>query len=255
MPSQKVLAFSGVLATALAVAVVESIGGGIGDRVVGVFEEDPPLVTSSATEEIFECGTQLFVPAPRAEEILSSEPPADVDWNDFHRSNRAGVAGQNVVEVSIQGESSRTITLTRIDLEVERRPRQRGAVFSNPCGDAIHGRSVRFDLDRRPPAIVASTEDPEGIAAVDAAGRSLYKPIRFPWTVSVTDPLLLRIVGQTKRCDCRWRASITWRSGGESGRIAVDNDGKGYRVVGGERVRHYSNGGAEAGWQRYPSPS
>jgi hypothetical protein len=54
----------------------------------------------------------------------------------------------------------------------------------------------------------------------------------FPWTVSLTDPLLIHIVTIAKRCYCVWRAFVTWRSGSKSGRIAIDNGGKGYEVFG-----------------------
>jgi hypothetical protein len=61
--------------------------------------------------------------------------------------------------------------------------------------------------------------------------------------VSITDPLLLQIVAASRRCLCAWRARVTWRSGAKSGRIEVDNGGKGYTVVGDSGVAHYT--GAE----------
>ena len=259
-PMQRSLKVFGALLTALVLAVVTAIGTGIGSSVTDLFksdDEDAVLITSSATEEVLECGTGLFVPSARAELLVSGERPGALDWRAFRRDNQGAVAAESVVEVSVQGESARTITLTRVDVEVEREPRSRGAVFSNPCGDAIHGRSLHVDLDRTPPAVVRSSADPEGIAgATDAAGRSVYKEIRFPWTVSVTDPLILRVVALTKQCDCTWRAAITWRSGGKSGEVAVDNDGKGYRVVGGEALAHYvsSDGRGRGPWRRVSQP-
>ena len=59
------------------------------------------------------------------------------------RVNDARVAEQSVVLVSIQGESARTITLTGIRFDVKRRAQPAGAVFVNPCGDNINGRSLR----------------------------------------------------------------------------------------------------------------
>jgi len=58
------------------------------------------------------------------------------------------------------------------------------------------------------------------------------KPIRFPWTVSLTDPLTLSIVAITKRCYCIWRAAISWQSGGKVGVLHIDNSNHGYAVVG-----------------------
>jgi hypothetical protein len=259
-PMQRSVKVFGALLTALVLAVVTAIGTGIGSGVTGLFksdDDDPALISSSATEEVLECGTGFFVPSDRAQLLLSGEAAGAPDWRAFRRENRGAVSAESVVEVAIQGESARTITLTRVDVEVERDRRPQGAVFSNPCGDAIHGRSLHVDLDRTPPAVVRSSADPEGIAGVvDAAGRSLYKEIRFPWTVSVTDPLILRVVALTERCDCTWRAAITWRSGGRSGEVKVDNDGKGYRVVGGDAIPHYVSRGerGRGPWRRLPPP-
>ena len=68
--------------------------------------------------------------------------------------------------------------------------------------------------------------------------------------MSITDPLLLQIVAASRRCLCTWRARVTWRSGAKSGRIEVDNGGKGYTVVGDSGVAHYT--GAER-WVRFSS--
>jgi hypothetical protein len=249
---KRALAVGGTIATAAVVAFSEAVGGGLGSAVLDLFRSDPPLVTSSASEEVYECGTQLFVEDPQASRIASA-PVADTEWTAFKRTNRAVVADRSTVEISIQGESERTITLTGVDIEVDRRPRPAGAVFSNPCGDAIRGRALKVDLDRRPPVVVASVDDPEGIVdAVDENGQSPYRPMRFPYTVSLTDPLLLRIVAETERCLCTWRAAIRWRSGGESGRLQIDADGRGYTVAGLDGAPSFTNSG-DRGWQRFES--
>jgi glycosyltransferase involved in cell wall biosynthesis len=38
-------------------------------------------------------------------------------------------------------------------------------------------------------------------------------PITFPWTVSLTDPLLLYVVAIAEFCACKWSAEIPWVSG------------------------------------------
>lgn len=239
----------GVIAMAALVAIATAIGTGLGGRVLALFEPEQVL-SSSATEEIYECGTQLFVRQPTAAKIVSGDVSAEPEWTSFHRRHKAAVAEQSVVEVSIQGESSRKITLTRIEFEVRRQKRPAGALFSNACGDAVIGRFVQLDLDRRPPAIVGSTADPEGIVgAVDPEGRGSFRAIKFPWTVSITDPLLLKVVATTKRCLCNWRGYITWRSGGETGRIPIDNAGKGYTVAGISGLRHFSRIESQGRWQ------
>jgi hypothetical protein len=248
------LKWMGGVATALVVAVVGVVGTGLGSGLVDAVKSDPPLVTSSETQSVHQCGTPLFVADPQSTKVAADRATGKLDWPAFHRRFNAVIAQPSVVELSIQGESARPIVLTRADFEVVRHRRPQGAIFSNPCGDSINGRSLQVDLDRRHPVVVRSVADPDGVLGVlDESGEGAYRPIRFPWTVSLEDPLILKIVATTKRCDCTWRGSITWKSGERTGRIPVDNDGKGYRVVGIEGVRWYRN--ENDGWQRFVSQS
>jgi len=59
----------------------------------------------------------------------------------------------------------------------------------------------------------------------------------------MTDPLLLRIIATTKRCYCVWRAEIAWRSGDQSGVMRIDNNGKGYAVVGDDGATAFGSDG------------
>lgn len=229
-----------VLVAGLLAAMVATIGAGLGSRALGLFDEEPSPVSYSSIEQVHECGTGLFVSGARA---ASGKIPMTEDWAAFRRSNRAAVQSPNDVQVSIQGESARTITLTRIDFVVERRTRPVGAMYANPCGDSIRGRHIQVDLDKKPPAVIGSSEDPDAaVGEIDSAGRSPNKPLRFPWTVSITDPLLLDVVAETRRCYCVWRAKITWRSGAKSGTIDVDNNGDGYVAVGGDGAKTFLGG-------------
>lgn len=226
------------------------MGSGAGKAVVDWVGGDEVLVSASSERQVLECGTPVFLREPLAADLASGALAAPSNWPVFAGQTGAAVAGNDVVQVSIQGESSRTITLTDIDVETERAVRPDGAVFTNPCGDATRGRSVRFDLDRTPPQLVASVADAEGVLPLtDIPGQRPAEPLELPWTVSVTDPLLLKVVATTRTCLCTWRASITWRSGGESGTIHVDNDGEGYVLAGAAGVpRYVRSGTAASGW-------
>lgn len=236
--SRRAWKFAGVLATALLVAMVTAIGTGLGSGVLDLFgggDEEPDPISYSASEQISECGTALFIPAKQVSRARSSPI---VDWEAFQKAHGGAVAGGSVVQVSIQGESARTVTLTGIDFMVKRRPRPPGAILSKPCGDSIYGRYVRADLDRQPVAVTGSADDPKAqVDEVSGATLGSYKPITFPWTVSLTDPLLLQIIASTKRCSCTWRAEIPWSSGEQTGEISIDNGGSGYTVVGIEGAR------------------
>ena len=238
--SRRALKFAGVLASALLVAMVTAIGTGLGSGVLDLFDgsdEEPDPISYSATEQISECGTALFIPAKQVSRARSSSTGVR-DWGALRKAHGGAVAGGSVVQVSIQGESARTVNLTGIKFTVKRRPRPPGAIISKPCGDLIYGRYIRADLDRQPVAVTSSADDP-GAAVDEVSGvtQGSFKPIRFPWAVSVTDPLLLQIIASTKRCSCTWRAEIPWSSGELTGKILIDNGGSGYRVVGMEGAR------------------
>ena len=231
---------------ALGVIVPQLVGRA--ERTIG---GEPKLVSYSANQQIIQCGTTLFVPGPRAS---SGNLPTSSDWPAFKRSTDASVVSPGVITVSILGETSRTITLTGINFTVVRRKRPKGGTFAAPCGDSLQGRFVEADLDRRPALVVASSREPHGIVGPTLPGHRPNKPIEFPWTVSVTDPLLLDIVTMTKRCFCTWKADISWQSGDKSGVIRIDNGGKGYPVVGGEGVPSFLDNGNNS-WQRFKGPS
>lgn len=132
--------FVGALGTALLVAMVTAIGTGLGSEVLNLFggdEEERDPISYSASEEISECGTHLVIPGEQAKGLVSGAIPAPSpisDWEAFRSSHGGFVADQSVVQIWIQGESSRTVTLTGIDFTVERRSRPPGAIFLQPCG-------------------------------------------------------------------------------------------------------------------------
>jgi hypothetical protein len=235
------------LVGALILAAVGAIGSGLGNDITSLFSSGPTLISYSAAPVIVQCGTSLFVSGSRAK---SGRLPVTSDWPAFKRSTGAAVVSPGVVTVSIQGETSRPITLTGIDFTVVRRNRPDGGAFAAPCGSGVQGRFIEADLDRTPAAVVSSSREPSGVlGATRIPGHRPNKPIEFPWSVSLTDPLLLDIVATTKRCFCTWRARISWQSGDKTGVIAVDNGGQGYSVVGGDGVRTYLQGNSK--WQPF----
>ena len=250
-PRRRLWLTGAALASTLVLAVVTAIGTGIGSSALHLFQGDGALISFSETEQTDACGTSLFLRRANAKAAAAQKMPGYSDWQDFRRLNDAIVASPSIVEVSIQGESSRVITLARIDFSVDRMRRPAGAVFSTPCGDATRGRFLEVDLDREPVAVLGSNADPDASRPGRPGGRAVYKPFRVPWTVSLTDPLLLKIIARTSRCYCLWRATITWRSGDQSGVMRVDNHGDGYAVAGPEGVTAFGAGGS-ARWTRQP---
>ncbi|HEX6152642.1 MAG TPA: hypothetical protein VFZ19_03880 [Solirubrobacterales bacterium] len=153
----------------------------------------------------------------------------------------AAAAGRGMVQVAIQGESERKVTLTGIEFQVERSPPPEGAVFDFPCGGSTVGRIIEVDLDPIPPQITASSAEVDGSLGT-IRGRPLSRPIRFPWTVSLTDPLLLYVIAASDRCYCAWTAEIPWVSGSQRGVISVADEGDGFQVIAADDVDSYGIG-------------
>lgn len=196
-----------------------------------------------------ECFGPLYLPSSRARQVLKSSVPED--WSLLESAPGAAPAEHDLIQVAIQGESERKVTLTGIDFQVTRSPRPKGITVSRPCGGPIVGRAMIVDLDHEPPEITASSAEIGGMVGSYPNGQALSEPIRFPWTVSVTDPLLLEIIATTEHCYCTWTAEIPWVSGSKQGVISVGSEGHGFTVVDTKGLDSYGIG-QDGGWQKSP---
>jgi hypothetical protein len=135
----------------------------------------------------------------------------------------------------------------------EQTKRHDGALFSAPCGGGINARGLVVDVEENPPEVVSSSDELEGSIESGGMSGSSTSPIDFPWTVSLTDPLLLYVVARAEFCDCTWAAEIPWVSGSQSGTIEIDDHGEPFRVIGEEALDGYTIG--EDGWSMYKTAS
>jgi hypothetical protein len=126
-----------------------------------------------------ECGTSTFLPALVAKSVLSKERPSN--WSIIEHEPGATFADRDIVQVSIQGESERTVILTGVSFQARRVPRPAGSAFEEPCGGPTVGRAIEVDLDATPPRIVGSNVDKDGIIGASEGGHPIIHPIRFPW--------------------------------------------------------------------------
>jgi hypothetical protein len=254
------LTVGGAVFLALATAFASGFGSKLADT---VGSSSAPLISSSATGELAGCGPGVFLPEGSVVRALEMNPGKEEVMEELQGLPGFAFADDGRVNVSIQGGSDRVVTLTGISFHVTRGRRPRGALFEDPCGGPTIGRTILFDLDSRPPEILESNElahTPLGSRAGD--GERLTKPIRFPWTVSLTDPLLLALIATTRsECFCTWSAEIPWVSGSDRGVIDVDNGGSGYSLASSRGLRTYGPSfDGSAGWtesppQRLPPPA
>lgn len=243
-----ILAGAGAALLALVTGFSSGVGSKLADA-VGSSDDDAPLLTYSVIELTGKCTGGTFLPRSQAAEALRQAPPED--WTILDQEPGAAFVNRSSLSLSVQGESARTITLTGIEFDVTRQARPPGAVFGSLCGGPTVGRALEVDLDANPPRVVNSSAEEDGmLESKGPNGERLTRPIRFPWTVSVTDPLLLDIIATTESCYCTWRAEIPWVSGAERGAILIDNDGEGYTVTEAEGVPSYIP--SWDGWRRNP---
>ncbi|MGB2712451.1 MAG: hypothetical protein WBC33_13160 [Conexibacter sp.] len=204
------------------------------------------MLSYSSTEVKADCTYDTFLPPASARAALDRDPPTD--WTIIQRQPGAVFVDREIVQVSVQGESARVITLTGIAFHVVRSARPSGERFSHACGGPFAGRAMEVDLDGNPPRIVASSKEVDGVLGeIGANGQRTARPISFPWTVSITDPLLLYIFAGTESCYCEWTAEIPWVSGARRGVIRIDDGDDSYRVVYGTGLRSHTLVGYE--WQ------
>ena len=237
---------------AILLATLTAVASGLGAEAVDyVTAGDQPLLSYSVEELGWECGSSTYLPASKVEVIRRQNPPTD--WEGFQHQSGAVFSREDVVQVAIQGESTRKVTLTGIKFKVERRKRKPGATFAAPCGGGLMGRGIYVDVEANPVRTIASSASKEGEVHNGGLAGSPTPPITFPWTVSLTDPLLLYVVATADRCHCTWSAEIPWVSGEEKGTVQIDNGGTGYAVVGEQGLPSYVVG--PEGWGLLPSPT
>ncbi|MER5294895.1 hypothetical protein ABT382_22885 [Streptomyces pharetrae] len=129
------------------------------------------------------------------------------------------------IHVTLQGETGQAIVVTGAEVTVlssDPLP-TKGSVIDGECGGGVDERAFDVDFGQRPVTVGPQIRR---TAQGTQAGRD------FPFKVSSGDPeqfaFQLRNVGR----DVRFAITLTWVSDGEPGTTRLDNEGRGYRVMG-----------------------
>jgi hypothetical protein len=220
----------GLLVAAVGAALTDIVTGGISsglksgwDAVTG--STDPPPLTVSA--HVDRGRRSAFVFEKRLSDL--SPPPADmsspttkVSWAE----RNSGIdAFTTAVQVVVQGRSAASVIL--LDLGVEVVSRDRPPTGTLAPAEGAGGIGVRYfevNLDQRSPeAELGELNEP-------LPGQ---RPINFPYKVSLTDPEVFVIFGNTQRCDCRWVAKLRWQSGDQEGTTMIRDGDQPFRTASG----------------------
>ncbi len=237
------------LTVAVVVVVLAAV---LGIVAAGAFNDDdgsevaeksgPPVepLTTSVRSDVWEagCDHSYLVDRPPAE---VPEPPVEADAAAWSSPLGAVDAGRTIVEVTVAGTSTEPVVLQALTVRVaDRRAPLDWNVYamSLGCGGALTPASYAVDLDQtRPVARAQSGND----------GEKKLPALTFPFRVSSTDPVVLRVIAKTTACDCDWRLELAWTAGGSSGTTVIKDSGNRDFRTSGSTTKPY---GYSGGWAR-----
>lgn len=215
------------LLIAVLAAMAVLAGGGI--AVAGLLEDDEPgdakgpppsgaPLTTTVRSHLWEagCDHNYLVDLPP---MQVPEPPVEADALTWSTRVAAVDAGRTIVEVIVAGTEDEPVVLQGLTVRVaERRAPLDWNVYamSLGCGGALTPASFAVDLDQpRPVARPRAGSD----------GDQPLPAVTFPFRVSRTEPVVLRVVAKTASCDCDWYLDLPYTSRGSAGTLRIDDSG------------------------------
>lgn len=192
---------------------------------------DVPL-TWTADSQVWEIGcSHDYVIAKPPKQVPPPPPPQDA--GAWAATQQAVHGRKTLVEISVQGRSSKAVVLKALRVRVVGRSAPaEGNVYAmdQGCGGEISPRYFDVDLDKGRPL------------ARPVDGSQMGTPIpavRMPYKVSAEDPEVLLVSAETQTCDCRWYLELEWSSEGRTGTVRIDDHGRPFRTTGIKGLPHY----------------
>ncbi|MEU8889050.1 helix-turn-helix domain-containing protein [Streptomyces sp. NPDC048442] len=145
-------------------------------------------------------------------------PPSEQDAPGWAASYKAVSADDQLVALTLQGRSKKTVVLQALHVRVVR---NEAPVLWNRyaagvgCGGNVDTKSFAVDLDAGRPS-----------AAPHAGQRD------FPYKISETDPEVFYVKARARTHDVTWYLELEWSSDGKRGIQRIDNHGKPFRTSG-----------------------
>ncbi|WP_077059594.1 helix-turn-helix transcriptional regulator [Streptomyces sp. MP131-18] len=233
------LAAAGALAAALAIALLAGLlTGGDGedgdDAATGASEqatEPAPLAVVTRPYSLEECAGRYLVDRPPSQ---VPPPPFETDAPGWVRALGAVPAGEQLVELTIQGTETETVVLRELRVRVtasgEPLPWHLYGGYSGCGGGPV--RTTAFDVD-----LDATAPRPTAVAGQDD----------LPLWVDEKEPLVFYVDARADAKDVSWYLELDWSSGDRAGTLRVDDDGEPFRTsaISGQTEWGYMIGGTE----------
>ncbi|SPF02502.1 hypothetical protein SMA5143A_3257 [Streptomyces sp. MA5143a] len=189
-------------------------------------------LTWTADSQVWEIGcSHDYVIARPPRQVPPPPPPQDA--GAWAATQQAVHGRKTLVEISVQGRSSKAVVLRALRVRVVGRgaPAE-GNVYAmdQGCGGGISPRYFDVDLDKGRPLA----------RPVDGSDMGTPIPaVRMPYKVSAEDPEVLLVSAETQTCDCRWYLELEWSSEGRTGTVRIDDHGRPFRTTGIKGLPHY----------------
>lgn len=137
-----------------------------------------------------------------------------------------GVDGGHMrLELTLQGASEQAVVLKSLQVRmVSQAPANDWPAFSmgEGCGGGIVPQTFDIDLDDAQPVS-------QPVAGEDAG--KVVPAKNFPYQVSSTDVEVFHVNAHTEGHDVSWYLELGWSSGGRSGTMRIDDNGKPFRTA------------------------
>ena len=128
------------------------------------------------------------------------------------------------ITVTFQGKTNVATVLEAVHVHVAARARPAGTAYQNgelQCGGLVPA-YFSVNLDEANPQAVAK---PGSFASEQPA-------VPFPFEISSTDPQVFYFYGGTWDYDCQWFLEVDWSSEGNTGTIAITDNGHSFQTEG-----------------------
>ncbi|WP_455361075.1 helix-turn-helix domain-containing protein [Streptomyces sp. SYSU K21746] len=182
----------------------------------------PPL-TWTVRSHVWQHGCDHSYLIDRAPKDVPA-PPVEQDASTWAAAQRAVHGRQTVVEITVQGDTAQPAVLQALQVRVtgRRTPLPWNLyAMSQGCGGILTPATFAVNLDAPRPLA-------RPVAGFD--GEKELPAVTFPFRVSSTDPVVLRVEADTSGCDCDWYLELVWTRSGRSGTTRIDDGGRPFRT-------------------------